>query len=223
MQMAPDFRCSKCDSRKPIEDFPPSKATNKGQWCRQCLREDARKRKGLQALERTTNCSGCGVSFETTYTKAQFCSRDCKDVAHKAELSKALHAAKPPRVCMWCGDSLTQEMRSDAKFCSADCNSRAHRTTRKYRRRLGESGVRPRKQPLINFAQIAGRDHWRCGLCGGAVSKKREHPDPLAPSIDHIVPLSKGGDNEPANLQLTHLRCNLSKRDRPQGEQLRII
>jgi 5-methylcytosine-specific restriction endonuclease McrA len=46
----------------------------------------------------------------------------------------------------------------------------------------------------------------------------------LAPSLDHIVPLSLGGSpDSPANLQLTHLRCNLAKRDRPAGEQLRLI
>lgn len=29
--------------------------------------------------------------------------------------------------------------------------------------------------------------------------------------VDHIVPLSRGGTNDPNNIQLTHPRCNLSK------------
>jgi HNH endonuclease len=37
--------------------------------------------------------------------------------------------------------------------------------------------------------------------------------DPLAASIDHIVPRSRGGTNDDGNLQIAHLRCNLLKHD----------
>lgn len=33
-------------------------------------------------------------------------------------------------------------------------------------------------------------------------------------SIDHIVPISKGGTNDRSNLQLTHVWCNLEKGDK---------
>ncbi len=39
-------------------------------------------------------------------------------------------------------------------------------------------------------------------------------PDLMTPSIDHVVPLSRGGSNHPSNLQLAHLLCNLSKGNR---------
>lgn len=48
----------------------------------------------------------------------------------------------------------------------------------------------------------------------------RRHPDPLAASIDHIVPLAVGGTNDPANLQLSHFRCNWRKRQ-TNGEHLK--
>lgn len=84
--------------------------------------------------------------------------------------------------------------------------------------------MRPRKKPLINLAAIAKRDRYRCGICGERVDMTLKHPDPGFPSIDHIVPLAKGGsDIDPANLQLSHLRCNLAKRDRGGDEQLRLI
>jgi hypothetical protein len=35
--------------------------------------------------------------------------------------------------------------------------------------------------------------------------------DPLAASIDHILPRSRGGTDDDGNLQITHLRCNLLK------------
>ncbi len=218
-------KCNRCGERRAIADYYKRRDGSVNPWCKSCYRDWYADRNGGRT---TRKCDQCDTSMEVTARRAAelkvFCSRACKDVFRKAEQSAALHAAKPPRVCVWCGDPLDQRMRKDAKFCSADCNSRAHRTTRKFRRRLGKDApLRPRTEPLINFAEIAERDHWRCGLCGGAVSKNREYPDPLAASIDHVIPLSQGGDNESVNLQLTHLRCNLSKRDRPWGEQLRLI
>lgn len=35
--------------------------------------------------------------------------------------------------------------------------------------------------------------------------------DPLAASVDHIVPVSAGGSDDPSNLQIAHLCCNLMK------------
>jgi hypothetical protein len=40
--------------------------------------------------------------------------------------------------------------------------------------------------------------------------------DPLAASIDHILPKSRGGTDDDGNLQITHLRCNLLKHDQAQ-------
>jgi hypothetical protein len=40
--------------------------------------------------------------------------------------------------------------------------------------------------------------------------------DPLAASIDHILPRSRGGTDDDGNLQITHLRCNLLKHDQAQ-------
>ena len=51
-----------------------------------------------------------------------------------------------------------------------------------------------------------------CGICGREVDFKKKFPDPWSATIDHIIPVQKGGD--PAsleNLQLAHLQCNRIK------------
>lgn len=224
MEMAPTHRCSKCGEFKLIGEFPPSKLTNKGQWCRTCLRIDARRHKGLMAIERTTNCGHCGLQFQTTYSKALYCSTACKDAASNAFRTAGLHAVKPARTCVWCAADMPQTMRSDAKYCSADCNMQAHRRTRNYRRRAGAGApVKPRKQPLVNLADIAARDKFRCGICGQRVDMGRKYPDPGFPSLDHVTPLSAGGDAlDPSNLRLAHLRCNVTLRDKGTS-QLRLM
>ena len=60
-----------------------------------------------------------------------------------------------------------------------------------------------------------------CAICGKPVDKtlkqknsKGEH-NPYAPTIDHIIPVSKGGHpHDLANLQLTHWICNRQKSDK---------
>ena len=51
-----------------------------------------------------------------------------------------------------------------------------------------------------------------CALCGKPVDMRLKFPDPLSKSVDHIIPVSKGGHpSDISNLQLAHLGCNRSK------------
>lgn len=54
-----------------------------------------------------------------------------------------------------------------------------------------------------------------CGICGKPVDLSLKHGDPLAPCIDHIVPIAKGGHPSSLdNLQLAHWTCNRQKSDK---------
>ena len=53
-----------------------------------------------------------------------------------------------------------------------------------------------------------------CGICGLPVDKTLRWPDPMSKTIDHIVPISKGGHpSDISNLQLAHFICNRQKAD----------
>jgi len=69
------------------------------------------------------------------------------------------------------------------------------------------------------------RDGWRCQLCGRKVKPDKASPHPMAPVVDHILPLSKGGTHEYRNVQTAHHLCNNRKGNRVLGlgEQLRLI
>ena len=54
-----------------------------------------------------------------------------------------------------------------------------------------------------------------CGICGKPVDFSLKFPDPMSPTIDHIIPVAKGGHpSDIDNLQLAHFYCNRQKSDR---------
>lgn len=60
-----------------------------------------------------------------------------------------------------------------------------------------------------------------CGICDEAMDRELSYPDPQSKSVDHIVPLARGGGHVKENLQYAHLVCNLRKGARvPEKEAL---
>ena len=54
-----------------------------------------------------------------------------------------------------------------------------------------------------------------CGICGKPVNKLLKFPHPLSKTVDHIIPVSKGGHpSDLSNLQLAHRCCNRQKSDK---------
>ena len=56
----------------------------------------------------------------------------------------------------------------------------------------------------VSYAEVIRRGNGLCGICKEAVAAGEE-------SLDHIIPLSKGGEHVYENCQLAHRRCNSSK------------
>lgn len=54
-----------------------------------------------------------------------------------------------------------------------------------------------------------------CGICGLPVNKRLRYPNQMAPCVDHIIPIARGGHpSDLANLQLAHWFCNRQKSDK---------
>ncbi|GGG27508.1 hypothetical protein GCM10007304_46670 [Rhodococcoides trifolii] len=71
---------------------------------------------------------------------------------------------------------------------------------------------------LVIAREVFERDRWRCHICNRVVPKKLRGTrvlggayDPLAPVVDHVVPLSKGGPHTFENCKTAHWTCNARK------------
>jgi len=136
-------------------------------------------------------------------------------------------------VCQECGISYRAPRLSIgcSKYCSAICRERAYLKTRKgaairSRERFKyRTGKKNNTIDLIVPYVVYERDNWKCHLCGKRIGKKHKNPHPLSASIDHIIPISKGGEHSYKNVKASHLKCNASKCNRTidKGEQLLLI
>lgn len=63
---------------------------------------------------------------------------------------------------------------------------------------------------------LEARADGHCELCGGELVYDERARHPRSPSVDHIVPVSQGGDPLPPleGLRLTHLGCNARRGNR---------
>lgn len=85
------------------------------------------------------------------------------------------------------------------------------RKTHEARRRALKAGA---STELVVPSVVFDRDNWVCALCNESVPKNATFPNRLYPTIDHIIPLSKGGSHTYENVQLAHQACNSRKGNR---------
>ena len=68
----------------------------------------------------------------------------------------------------------------------------------------------------VSLDHVFERDHGICTLCFKRVCRKDA-------SVDHVIPLSKGGNHTYQNCVLAHKRCNARKRNRSIPQQQRLF
>ena len=57
-----------------------------------------------------------------------------------------------------------------------------------------------------------------CWICGEAIDLTLKYPDPMSGTLDHILPVSKGGLDFASNLKPAHAHCNIKRQDKDATE-----
>lgn len=219
-------------------------AQTKAFYCgTECLRaglsasakERAAERAPIIAEARRHECQRCGREFHRrSYGKQgenKFCSRDCGYAANRRPMAPAL--TKPPKplpqpkplksyCCKICGAVYQfSGMGRPIKTCGDQCTlmlKRQHRAVARVLRRAREHAatIEP-----VNPYKVFTRDGWKCRVCRRKTPRsKRGTYEPDAPELDHIVPLSRGGEHSYRNTQCLCRACNAAKGDREIGQLL---
>lgn len=159
-------------------------------------------------LRHRANCTECRARFTATRSSL-YCSPRCGSrSAHRA----ASAGKRTERHCKGCATRFAPPYgRAHAVYCTEAC---ARRTVRRIARSSRKARIRQARIEAVDPIKVFERDDWRCHLCGGLTLKDERgscHPD--APELDHIHPLSKGGEHSYANTACSHRSCNGRKSD----------
>ena len=156
-------------------------------------------------------CLWCGRKFKATRINTFCCSAECdyEDRKRKKREQWALEYQPQVFTCRECGELVETECgHTRSEFCSDECSEKYFNRT--YRLRRQDQIVAAYRAP-VSFRRIYARDKGICQICGLPVPYDKSPEKLWAATIDHIIPLSKGGTHEPNNCQLSHRLCNSIK------------
>ena len=151
---------------------------------------------------------------------------------HKEDHFKKLHQEFLNRtgICEICGkeysvrdyvESANLKYAIDNGVCSAECRKEKKRILKR-RFKTSNHIHRSKKYGVayesgITLRKLIARDGLTCAICGGECDLNdhswSDYAGAMYPSIDHIIPLSKGGTHTWDNVQVTHMICNSLKSD----------
>lgn len=191
------------------KEFAPNKGAGRPKkYCSgECRQNADRDNKRINYVgKREKVCIQCGKELPKYKTK--YCSRRCELIQSgliqdHGELTK---------ICPICGKEF-KTFKSQKLTCSEKCSKIRHW------RIQDNSGIKIDYN--ISLKKLAIRDENICQICGQPVDwddkkliKVRYQYGNNYPSIDHIIPKSKGGLHCWDNVQLAHRLCNSRKQDK---------
>lgn len=187
-----------------------------------CTTCGAERKTNFSTLRSTTNvrCNACYQTEVDEYRKQKEKIKEesrHRKAVKKADLKRIRECSGKQmelKFCEVCGTALT----SRATWCSA-CAKKRDNKNRELKRRIKI------KEALIDsditLEKLINRDGCRCYLCGRVCNKEDyEERDGafiagnMYPSIDHVVPLAKGGKHSWDNVRVAHRICNSMKSDK---------
>lgn len=156
-------------------------------------------------------CAACGTSLIGKKAIAKTCSVACNHAVLAARRkAQKWDGVDPSRSCVQCSTSMIGR-RPHAQYCSRVCKTAASTARREQdgRGRIKSVGRRTKTRKKIavsDIRRLLNRQHYRCFYCSDQFGS-RYH-------LDHVVPLSRGGQHSIGNIVGACVSCNSSKKDR---------
>ena len=183
--------CTRCSRAKPADAFYPYHIHGGSGWCRSCLADYRRKNAERERL-RTR------LWKKRNPERAKQTSKRC------AQRPKAVAKRRA-----WAKNNREKMRLYTSRWAKRNA---AYRKALRFRRRR-QSMIPPREMRALVTAVLAGDAHV-CSYCGKGPLVGKDL------TIDHIVPLTRGGRNERGNLCVACATCN-SRKGKKTAEEFR--
>ncbi len=182
-------------------------------FCNDICRARFRRKAASETGTYLVICSCCGKEFRTYHNTKKFCSKECKannSNLHSSSREKIVLENK----CCECGDIYKTTSKAQ-RFCSYKCKTKHTGKANELKRRKyfidGDHS--------ITLSKLIEKENNKCYLCNQECNSEDYVIDDKGtvicgnyyPSVDHVVPLSKGGKHEWDNIKLAHRICNIRK------------
>lgn len=185
-------------------------------------------------------CKQCDKDISGMSSRAVYCSRACKDKTRDRqnhltmdewlELNKDICQKKREATAKRKEKERQDKMRTAAcSICGIEFNTLqpsqvtcSNKCSNKWRNRLADRRINKLNMvdADITLQKLFKRDGGVCYLCGGMCEwDDKEIRDGHTvhlnnyPSIEHVIPLSRGGEHSWNNVRLSHRYCNAIKSD----------
>ena len=168
---------------------------------------------------RTIICPGCAEITKKEKLKAEEEKRiqaEQERIRKSEEKKRKAEEKERARThtCPVCGKEF--KGKTNKKYCSVKCSRKALYKSNEIKRDRKIKGAMVDRD--ITLQRLYERDHGICYLCGEVCDweDKEEKNGTIIcgnryPSIDHVVPLSRGGEHSWQNVRLAHRICNTLK------------
>lgn len=173
---------------------------------RRQVEEHRKQREEEYERRHTMTCPVCGTTFWAKMANTVYCSAQCRDTANR-------HYEPRVFLCRECGQRVEPEYGDKRTvFCSSQCSKRY--TNRLFRKECKEKRkmlIREAYVEPVSLPNVFRRDKGICQICGLPVPMDTSPENMWGATVDHIVPLSIGGEHSMRNCQLSHRLCNSIK------------
>lgn len=223
--------CSKvCNSRyygEMNKKYKTCPICGKQFWCGSsrrvyCSDECKEKTKNPKQAKPKYYCHICGAEIKSR--SKFYCCEDCRKEYERRKSRD--HSMKDYQskifICKVCGTKIITVYGDKRRnICSEDCekalklmhkrSTEKHKEKRKERKHAREKLINKIKKENVSYEELYERDKGICKICGMPISKNRKINNNWDGTVDHIVPLSCGGEHSNSNCQITHRICNSIK------------
>jgi hypothetical protein len=174
----------------------------------------------------TKTCAWCLTEYQTFRAESLYCSARHKEQAREYRKRKTRQepdGSRPTSQIVVDRQLFTPIVVRECKLCVSVfvsvyltklyCSERCSERYRKNAKNIDRVAYRTRQRSGGVKNKLYFQHNGKCAICLELIDTSVRHPDPKSFSIDHIIPLSKGGSERIENLQPTHLSCNIAKSD----------